>query len=453
MSSPMMDQADIRDQIIYSEDAERSVLGSMMHSENAIADVIEKLRVEDFYRPQHQAVFSAILDLYQRNCPTDALSVGEELTRRGEFVRVGGGPYLHTLMASVHTTANVGHHAQIVADKAVRRRMVEAGHRIVQFGQNASGEEIGTALARAQEELDRAANVRAASSETLLAGSLIAEMYDEIEKFQTGAHEKGISTGITDLDAVLHGLRPGQMITLAARPGVGKSVLGVQFARQCAIEQGKPAVIFSLEMSRMEIMIRMAAAESKVRLDAIHEKGGLSDYDWARLARGMSRVQDAPLLINDEATATVAEVRAKAKQLHKRYDGGLGLIVVDYLQLMGSGKRVESRQQEVSEFSRQLKLLAKELEVPVVAISQLNRGPEQRQDRRPQLADLRESGSIEQDSDVVILIHRPDANGAQDEERAGEADLIVAKNRGGRTTTVTVAHQLHWSRFMDLARE
>ncbi|EIF01230.1 replicative DNA helicase [Saccharomonospora glauca] len=451
MSSPMMDRTDVHDQIIYSEDAERSVLGGMMLSETAIADVVEVVRVEDFYRPQHQAIFAAIVGLYHRNCPIDAVAVGDELTRRGEFTRVGGGPYLHTLIAAVPTAANVSYYARIVQEKAAQRRLIEAGHRIVQYGQNASGEEIATALARAQEELDQAANVKTANSEIVRAGDLIDEMYAEIEKFQSGSQETGIGTGIMDLDTVLHGLRPGQMITIAARPGVGKSVLGVQLARQCAIEQGKPAVIFSLEMSRMEIMIRMAAAESGVRLDAIHSEHGLSDHDWARLARGMSRVKEAPLFIDDEATATVTEIRAKAKRLHKRHD--LGLIVVDYLQLMGSGKRVESRQQEVSEFSRQLKLLAKELDVPVVAISQLNRGPEQRQDKRPMLADLRESGSIEQDSDVVILIHRPDANGAQDEPRAGEADLIVAKNRGGQTATVTVAHQMHWSRFKDLARE
>jgi replicative DNA helicase len=226
------------------------------------------------------------------------------------------------------------------------------------------------------------------------------------------------------------------------------STLGLDFCRSCSVKHGLTSVIFSLEMSRTEIVMRMLSAEARIRLQDMRG-GRMSDDDWTRLARRMSEISEAPLFIDDSPNMTMMEIRAKARRLKQRHD--LKLIVVDYMQLMTSGKRVESRQQEVSEFSRQLKLLAKELEVPVVAISQLNRGPEQRTDKRPMLADLRESGSLEQDADMVVLIHRPDA-WERDDPRAGEADLILAKHRAGPTTTVTVAHQLHYSRFADLAQ-
>jgi replicative DNA helicase len=226
------------------------------------------------------------------------------------------------------------------------------------------------------------------------------------------------------------------------------STLGLDFCRACSVKHGMTSVIFSLEMSRTEIVMRMLSAEARIRLQDMRG-GRMSDDDWTRLARRMSEISEAPLFIDDSPNMTMMEIRAKARRLKQRHD--LKLIVVDYMQLMTSGKRVESRQQEVSEFSRQLKLLAKELEVPVVAISQLNRGPEQRTDKRPMLADLRESGSLEQDADMVVLIHRPDA-WERDDPRAGEADLILAKHRAGPTATVTVAHQLHYSRFADLAQ-
>jgi replicative DNA helicase len=226
------------------------------------------------------------------------------------------------------------------------------------------------------------------------------------------------------------------------------STLGLDFARSCSITHGMTSVIFSLEMSRTEIVMRMLSAEAKIRLQDMRG-GRMTDDDWTRLARRMSEVSEAPLFVDDSPNMTMMEIRAKARRLKQRHD--LKLVVVDYMQLMTSGKRVESRQQEVSEFSRQLKLLAKEIEVPVIAISQLNRGPEQRTDKRPMLTDLRESGSLEQDADMVILIHRPDAF-ERDDPRAGEADLILAKHRAGPTATVTVAHQLHYSRFADLAQ-
>ena len=263
-----------------------------------------------------------------------------------------------------------------------------------------------------------------------------------------GGLARGVPTGFTELDEVTNGLHPGQMIIVAARPGVGKSTLGLDFMRSCSIKHRLASVIFSLEMSKSEIVMRLLSAEAKIKL-ADMRSGRMSDDDWTRLARRMSEISEAPLYIDDSPNLTMMEIRAKARRLKQRAD--LRLVVVDYLQLMSSGKRVESRQIEVSEFSRHLKLLAKELEVPVIAISQLNRGPEQRTDKKPMLSDLRESGSLEQDADMVILLNRPDAF-ERDDPRGGEADLILAKHRNGPTKTVTVAHQLHLSRFTNMAR-
>jgi len=429
--------------------AEQSVLGGMMLSKDAIADVVEVLRSGDFYRPAHQIIYDCVLDLYGRGEPADAVMVSAELERRGEIRRIGGAPYLHTLIATVPTAANAGYYAEIVAEKAILRRLVEAGTRIVQLGYaGADGSDVNEVVDRAQASIYEVTE-RRMSEDYVALEELLQPTMDEIDAIASrGGTSLGVPTGFVDLDEVTNGLHAGQMIIIAARPGIGKSTLGLDFCRACSVKHGMTSVIFSLEMSRTEIVMRMLSAEARIRLQDMRG-GRMSDDDWTRLARRMSEISEAPLFIDDSPNMTMMEIRAKARRLKQRHD--LKLIVVDYMQLMTSGKRVESRQQEVSEFSRQLKLLAKELEVPVVAISQLNRGPEQRTDKRPMLADLRESGSLEQDADMVVLIHRPDA-WERDDPRAGEADLILAKHRAGPTATVTVAHQLHYSRFADLAQ-
>jgi len=778
--------------------AEQSVLGGMMLSKDAIADVVEVLSSNDFYRPAHQSVYNCVLDLYGRGEPADPITVSAELERRGELARVGGAPYLHTLIATVPTAANAGYYAEIVAEKAVLRRLVEAGTRIVQLGYSgADGSDVAEVVDRAQASIYDVVE-RRASEDYVVLEELLQPTMDEIDAIASrGGQALGVPTGFADLDAVTNGLHPGQMIIVAARPGVGKalaldtplptptgwttmadvrigdelidaegkptrvvaatevmhgrpcykvefsdgtvlvadarhqwltetwsprrpmpsdssdedwytkqrvpavhtteeiaatvrcadgaqtyrhriraakplvlperdlplppyvlgvwladsrrgpswltvadaeviehvraegitaaklrknvyqlelhddggigftdrlralgvlddrhiplgylrssqaqrrallaglldrggsvesrggirftssslrlvedlrelclglgylcrvrrrlqttasrsyvsymiaittrdavfrltrkrgqvernsrfkgrsrtgtriivgvcavdsvpvrcvevdnaehlylagramipthnSTLGLDFARSCSVKHGMASAIFSLEMSKTEIVMRLLSAEARIRL-ADMRGGRMSDDDWTRLARRMSEISEAPLFVDDSPNLTLMEIRAKARRLKQRND--LKLVIVDYLQLMTSGKRVESRQQEVSEFSRHLKLLAKELDVPVIAISQLNRGPEQRNDKRPMLSDLRESGSLEQDADAVILIHRPDA-WEKDDPRAGEADLILAKHRAGPTSTVTVAHQLHYSRFTDLA--
>ncbi len=769
--------------------AEQSVLGGMLLSKDAIADVMESLSLNDFYKPAHSLVFDAIMDLYARGEPADTITVAAELDKNGTLGRIGGAVYLHTLMATVPTAANAAFYAQIVAEKAILRRLVEAGTRIVQLGYggnegDAGGGEVDEIVDRAQAEIYDVTERRTTEDYVILE-ELLQPTMDEIDAIaQQGGRAAGVPTGFADLDNLTNGLHPGQMIIVAARPGIGKalaldtplitpsgwttmgdvavgdeligadgrpttvvatteimvdrpcfevefsdgevivadaehqwmtfdartrhghdrwdevpagaarcrttaelaaglyagsslnhaiptcaavqtsvagvpidpwalgfllgagdpngggrvrcaaadrewamkefdrlgyhvvvgadptefvvqevqaswrelglhrgrhiprvylrgsieqraalvqglmdsdgdvdahgrylfgtrdvelargmrellstlgcasrlyrrylsheghprppvwevvarsraglarmprkacsvgsawhrdheshyvvdvrpvpsvpvrcvqvsgadhlylagrsmipthnSTLALDVARNAAVKHHLASVIFSLEMSKTEITMRLLSAEAGIRLGHMRA-GTMSEQDWQKIVRRMTEISDAPLFIDDSPNMTMMEIRAKARRLKQRND--LKLIVVDYLQLMTSGKKVESRQQEVSEFSRQMKLLAKELEVPVIALSQLNRGPEQRTDKRPMLSDLRESGSLEQDADMVILVHRPDAFEA-DDPRAGEADLIIAKHRNGPTATIAVAHQLHYSRFADLA--
>ncbi|TRW89189.1 replicative DNA helicase [Mycolicibacterium sp. 018/SC-01/001] len=700
--------------------AEQAVLGGMLLSKDAIADVLERLRPGDFYKPANQLVYDAVLDLYGRGEPADAVTVAAELDRKGLLRRVGGAPYLHTLISTVPTAANAGFYAEIVAEKSLLRRLVEAGTRVVQYGYaGAEGADVNEIVDRAQAEIYDVTE-RRATEDFVPLEELLQPTMDEIDAIASqGGISKGVPTGFTELDELTNGLHPGQMIVVAARPGMGKalaldtplptptgwttmdevavgdeligpdglptrvvaatevmterpcfevefsdgtvivadaehqwltagairttrqiaatvqsghtvtntaaiqladaellvppytlgaslgastsdpeiqmwvegeagtsgavvrdripvqylhaseaqrrallaglvdasgsvaddgsielalsderlerdvaelvvslgylcehraavslriiagdsvfrvhrkemlhkerrgtcsaaraivdvrpvpsvpvrcvevdnashmylasrsmipthnSTLGLDFMRSCSIKHHLPSIVFSLEMSKTEIVMRLLSAEARIKL-ADMRSGRMSDDDWTKLARRMSEISEAPLYIDDSPNLTMMEIRAKARRLKQKAD--LRLVVIDYLQLMTSGKKVESRQQEVSEFSRQIKLLAKELEVPVVAMSQLNRGPEQRTDKKPQLSDLRESGSIEQDADMVVLLHRPDAF-ESDDPRGGEADLIIAKHRAGPTKTVTVAHQLHLSRFANMAKQ
>ena len=424
--------------------AEQSVLGAMLLSKDAIGDVSEIVKGHDFYRPAHEQIFHAIVDLYGRGEPADAITVADELTKRGELGKVGGHIYLHELLSTVSIASNAVYYAEIVREKAILRRLVEASMRIAQLGYAGQGDVAGIVDA-AQQAIYEGAEGKASDDYEPLSALMEATL-DEIEALSSHGIMAGVPTGFVELDELTNGLHPGQMVIVAARPGVGKSTLGLDLARSASIQHGLCSAFFSLEMTKTEIVMRLLSAEAQVPLGDIR-KGRMSDENWSRIARKTAEVAEAPLFIDDSPNLTMMEIRAKARRLKQRHD--LKLVIVDYLQLMSSGKRVESRQLEVSEFSRQMKLLAKELEVPVIALSQLNRGPEQRTDKRPMLSDLRESGSLEQDADVVILLHREDMY-QQDSPRAGEADLIVAKHRNGQTRPVTVAFQGHYSRFVDM---
>lgn len=426
--------------------AEQSVLGSMMLSKDAIAEAVEVIRGTDYYRPAHEAIHDVIVELYGRSEPVDMITVAAELQRRGELQRVGGAPYLHTLSANVPIAANAAYYAQIVHEKSVLRRLVDAGTKIVQMGYAGEGE-VDDIVDTAQAEVFKLADKR--STEDYVPLSAIMDgVLDEIEAIgnrEAGLY--GVPTGFSDLDDLTNGLHSGQMIIVAARPAMGKSTLALDFCRAASIANNLTSAFFSLEMTRSEITMRLLSAEAKVPLNHIRN-GQMGDDDWNKLARKMGEVSGAPMFIDDSPNMTMMEIRAKARRLKQRHD--LKLMVIDYLQLMSSGKKVESRQLEVSEFSRQIKLLAKELEIPIIALSQLNRGPEQRGDKRPMMSDLRESGSIEQDADMVILLHRDDVY-EKESTRPGEADLIVAKHRNGPTRDITVAFQGHYSRFVDMA--
>nr|WP_217645400.1 replicative DNA helicase [Nocardioides terrae] len=585
--------------------AEQSVLGAMLISKDAIADVTEEIRGVDFYRPAHETIFDVVIDLYGRNEPVDMVTVAAELQRRGELQRIGGAPYLHTLAANVPIASNAAFYAEIVKEKATLRRLVEAGTKIVQIGYAGEGD-VDDIVDEAQAEVFRLTEKRASEDYAPLS-DIMGGVLDEIEAISNReAGIYGIPTGFADLDELTNGFHGGQMIIVAARPAMGKalaldtvlptpggrttmgevavgdllldahgrptrvvaatevlidrpcyslrfsdgsvivadaehqwlttplvtdggsdggstpadpapasidgssaairttaeladsvtrihtittpdgylvkveevrsvpsvpvrcvqvdndehlylagptgipthnSTLALDFCRAASIHNNLTSVFFSLEMSRSEITMRLLSAEAKVPLNHIRN-GNMTDEDWNKLARKMGEVSSAPMFIDDSPNLTMMEIRSKARRLKQKHD--LKLIVLDYLQLMSSGKKVESRQLEVSEFSRQIKLLAKELDVPIIALSQLNRGSEQRADKRPMVSDLRESGSLEQDADMVVLLHRDDVY-EKESTRPGEADVIVAKHRNGPTRDIVVAFQGHYSRFVDMA--
>ncbi|QXW97653.1 replicative DNA helicase [Rothia mucilaginosa] len=432
----------------HDDVAEQSVLGGMLLSKDAIADVVESLRASDFYKPAHETIYEAILSLYGHGSPADAITVADELKKRGELTRVGGAAYIHTLIASVPTAANAQYYAEIVKEHAIMRRLIEAGTKIAQLGY-ANETEVDTLVDQAQAEIYAVTDGNAKEDYVSFSEAL-EETINEIDANSNrpdGVY--GVPTDFIEFDELTGGLHGGQMIVIAARPGVGKSTLALDIARSASIHHQMTTVFFSLEMSRTELAMRILSAEGKISMGRL-KKGDLDTEGWTNLATLQGRIDSAPLFIDDSPNMTLMEIRAKCRRLKQRND--LKLVVLDYLQLMSSGKKVESRQQEVSEFSRSLKLLAKELDVPVIALSQLNRGSEQRTDKRPMVSDLRESGSIEQDADMVILLHREDMYNP-DSERVGEADMIIAKHRGGPTRTIPLAFSGKYSRFNNMANE
>jgi replicative DNA helicase len=430
------------DRMPHDITAEQSVIGAMLQSSQATATAIDHIRSSDMYDPQHMAIFAAIAEMYTNGDTCgDPILTAKELASRGILERLTGGvSYLHTCMAAVPTVANVGHYALIVKEHAESRRIITAGMRIMAIGRSQEGGKAGAAA----EVLSRAC-LDSESRGAVRIGDIIGDVLAEVD----AGLSAGPSTGFADLDRLLHGLRPG-LVTIAGRPGMGKSTVAVDITRSFAIRQGIPVLLFSLEMGKEQIVKRILSAESRVPHHLLMEGGKkLSSEDWQRITSAQPRVSDAPLDIDDEAGLTIHEICARSRMRAAR--GDLGLIIVDHIGLCGSvlGGRA-SRTEEVGAITRGLHALYKSLNIPVIMVSQLNRGPEQRTDKRPQLQDLRESGNIEQDSTVVILTHREDYYD-KESPRAGESDLIVAKHRDGETDTITVASQLHYSRFVDMA--
>lgn len=428
-------------------DAEMSVLGGMLLSKDAIADVTEVLKAHDFYRPAHSLIYEIIQDFFGKGEPADAVTVGAELKRRGELERTGGLPYLHSLAASVPTAANASYYATIVKEQAQLRGLVEAGTRIVQLGYATDGVEVDQLIDMAQAEVY---SVTDASDKRDYAAmeDIIEDLVATLEKNESH-HGKldGVSSGFVSVDNLLNGFRGGQMVIVAARPGAGKSTFAMDVCRAAAIDSNQTAVYFSLEMTRTELAMRVLAAEAGVFLDRMI-KGNMTADDWQRVVPALEKISTAPLIVDDSPNLTMGEIRAKCRRLKQQHD--IKLIVIDYLQLLTSGaKSVESRQQEVAQFSRSIKLLAKELDVPIIAVAQLNRDSEKRETKKPMVSDLRESGSLEQDADIVILLHRDDMYKSRDESPTGEAEVIVGKHRAGPVGSISLTFQGHYARFVE----
>jgi replicative DNA helicase len=435
-------------QAMHDEYAEQCVLGGMLLSADAIADVIPLVKPDQFAATRHETIYRAILEVYGKGDPADPITVGAELTRSGELNKVGGAGYLHNMVQVVPTAANAAYYAEIVHELAVLRELEKAGRGISAMARAREGD-LADICNRAQTAVYAATEVSNPDEGDPALGEFMQEVMDEVEAIANRSGDVfGVPSDLTDFDALTNGLQPGQLIVIAARPAMGKSTLALDFARACAIKHKRPAQFFSLEMGRNEIGMRVLSAEARVALHHLRS-GTTTDDDWARMASRMTDISASPLHVDDTPDITLNHIRSRARK--RKAQSGLDLIVVDYLQLMTSDKRTENRQQEVSDISRGLKQLAKELEIPVIALSQLNRGPEQRQDKKPMVSDLRESGAIEQDADMVVLLHREDAYD-KESPRAGEVDLIVAKHRNGPTATITVASQLHFSRFVDMAQ-
>ncbi|KAA8816094.1 replicative DNA helicase [Bifidobacterium rousetti] len=430
----------------HDDQAEQATLGGMLISQDAIGEACAIIGTSDFYQPRHQTIHDAIMTLYAKGHPVDAVTVANELTRTGRLDAVGGVDYLHTLVATVPTAANVAYYADIVHQRAILRRVIQAGTKIAQLGYNA---EQSHATAEDVVNLAQAAVYATADDKSQEdyqpIQSIVGDVLKMIDDAQKHKNKPGVPTGFHDIDQAIQGLQPGQMVVVAGRPAMGKSTLGIDFARAAALHHHMTTIVFSLEMSRSELGQRIISAEASVPLTALRRADEITDEQWHRMNTLLYDIENAPLFLDDSPNMSLMEIRAKCRRLKQNND--LKLVVIDYLQLMTTGRHLDSRQQEVSEMSRALKLLARELNVPVVALSQLNRGPEMRADKRPQLSDLRESGSIEQDADVVFLVHRP---GYYDkDDRKNEADIIMAKCRNGQPNDFTLRFEGQYSRFTE----
>lgn len=430
-------------------ETEMCALGSAMLSADAAVTVVEGLTPEDFFRPAHRFIFTAVVSLLDRGEQVNALSVRLEL----EHLRDGkeylpDGVYLHSLLERVPTVASAGYYVKALRSLTRLRDLAVVGPAITQLGYTSSSEDAEYAVEKAQKLFDEATR-----TSTIGGAHSVAELIGPfLDALESGGDQRGVTTGWSDVDRILSKLRPGQLITIGARPGIGKTALLACLAYHVGIRLRLPVFVGTLEMSTDEFMARLVAIDSKVGLDRLLEPKLLTDNDWQRLAGALGRLADAgTLLIDDEPGMGIAHVRSRLRSM-RRSGHPAALAVVDYLQLMESPGKSENRQVDVSQFSRSLKLLAKEFEVPIVVGSQLNRDVERRADKKPGLADLRESGSIEQDSDVVILLYRDDVYDPES-PRSGEIDLLIEKNRSGPRGAVTCAFQGHYSRVVDMARE
>jgi replicative DNA helicase len=429
-------------------EAEESVLGAMMLSPGAIGAVSEVLDASDFYRESHAVIYRAALALYAKGEPVDAITLVDELEERGDLEGAGGRVRIHELAALVPASANAAHYARIVREMATLRGLIRAGGEIAQLGWERPGETTDL-VDRAEQVVFDLSQARV-SSEFSHIEELLKDSFERITAlYEAGADVTGTPSGFRDLDRLTSGFQPGNLIIVAARPSMGKSGLGLCMAANLAVRAEVPVAMFTLEMSKAEVTQRLMCSEAKVESDRVRS-GKLTQEDWPRLTAACDKLMKAPIYVDDTGSITMMELRSKARRLKAR-EPALGLIIVDYLQLMTSGSTAENRVQEVSQISRNLKVLARDLDVPILALSQLSRAVEQRHDKRPILSDLRESGSIEQDADLVLFVYRDEYYNGDESDQQGLAELILAKHRNGPTDAIKLSFLRRYAKFADLA--
>jgi replicative DNA helicase len=427
-------------------EAEESVLGAMLLSPTAIGTVTEILDASDFYRESHAKIYRAALGLWGKGEPVDAITLVDELDERGELETVGGSARVAELAALVPAASNVDHYARIVKEVATLRGLVRVGQEIARLGQERAGE--------TQDLVDRAEQLVFDLAQQRVTGdfahiqSLLLEGFERITQlYEAGAELTGVPSGFRDLDRLTSGFQPGNLIILAARPSMGKSALALCTAANLGVRHETPVALFTLEMSKAEVTQRLMCSEAKVESNRLRS-GKLAQDDWPRLTAACDKLMKAPVYVDDTGSITMMELRSKARRLKSR-EPKLGLIIVDYLQLMTSGASAENRVQEVSQISRSLKVLARDLDVPILALSQLSRAVEQRHDKRPILSDLRESGSIEQDADLVFFVYRDEYYNGEESDQQGLAEVILAKHRNGPTDAVKLSFLKRYAKFTD----
>ncbi|GIP22350.1 MULTISPECIES: replicative DNA helicase [Paenibacillus] len=430
-------------------EAEQAVLGAILLQSEALITAMERVRTEDFYDKSHQMIYEAMIELGEAGEPIDLITLTSRLQDKGELEEVGGVSHLARLAHAVPTAANVDYYARIIEEKSMLRRLIRTATQIVSDGYT-SGDDVGGMLSDAERRILEISNGRSGSG-FIAIRDVLMEVFERVEELhQNRGTTTGVSSGFVDLDKMTSGFQRNDLIIVAARPSVGKTAFALNIAQNAAVRSKETVAIFSLEMSAAQLVQRMICAEANLDAGVMRTGDFKSDDDWSKLTMGIAALSEAEIYIDDTPGVTVADIRAKCRRLKK--ERGLGMIVIDYLQLIhGRGKAGENRQQEVSEISRTLKQIARELEVPVIALSQLSRGVEQRQDKRPMMSDLRESGSIEQDADIVAFLYRDDYYN-QETEKKNIIEIIIAKQRNGPVGTVELVFLKNYNKFANYER-
>ncbi|MBI1886907.1 MAG: replicative DNA helicase [Nitrosomonadales bacterium] len=438
----------------HSVEAEQSVLGGLLLEASALDRIADLITDDDFYRHEHRLIYRQIVRLSELAKPVDVITVAEALEIAGELDKVGGLPYLGSLAQNVPSAANIRRYGEIVRERSIMRKLAEVGTDISSSAYNPTGRDAAQLLDEAESKVFEIAEAGSRGKQGFIPmPPLLTQVVERIETLygrDNSSDVTGIATGFTDLDRMTSGLQPGDLVIVAGRPSMGKTAFSINIAENVALDSKLPVAIFSMEMGATQLAMRMLGSVGKLNQHDLRT-GRLQDDDWGHLTHALGKLNDAPIHIDESAALTALEVRARSRRLH-RQNGGLGLIVVDYIQLMSSnaGKASENRATEISEISRSLKSLAKELHVPVVALSQLNRSLEQRPNKRPVMSDLRESGAIEQDADLILFIYRDEVYNSDSADK-GKAEIIIGKQRNGPIGKVELAFRGEYTRFDNLA--